>query len=1030
MRRSIHLVALTGLIATTFLPIARTHEHPPGARAAGGQGDPVDSEEDPWPGIIANSSLTGPERTMIGHLRPWLDPDDYRALDPDRRKQLLRYARNRLLGAQPLARCWAPDTPQHILFAFHSVDEAAIAQNRRRKANQFFNRWDRTADDGPGQAVQGRPITLSWSIVPDGTPIASNPAIGDSDDPSSLRARLNEIYGGNNGPPAQQPWFPVIRNLFEAIGAQTGITYRYEPNDDGRPLDALHRGQRGIRGDLRLGGHFIDGTGDTLAYNYFPDHGDMVIDTSDSWFEDLSNNSQRLVNTFTHEHGHGLGLEHVCPIDNTKLLEPFINTGFRGMQFDEIYTLQRWYGDPFEQHGNARDNDTIQRAYELDVAAGSPFSFHWLSIDDNTDIDYFALGIPAGAQLTARIIPSSAVYLEGEEGARGCSTGATFDSSRRHDLSLKLVDPRGQALATSESAPAGEPEELSNITVPGGGAHFLKVTGDDSDAAQLYRLEVEIHPPSTMIEPGKIFLVNESHAPANGRIEPDETIELSIELTNSGSIPGANVNATLSAPGDQGSITGFQMDRNYGVLSQDAVVRRNFTLALHGECGDVFSLQLEVEADDGFARIIPIQLELGEVTTLLGENFERSGKPSLPPGWTSTATRSGTGWRRSEEQSLSGDYSAFAGTLPALGTSTLTSPPVTMGSRGGLLRFRHFLDTEASLFNPDVGFDGGVLEVSRDAGPWEDIQEAGGRFTQGGYNRILSESYQNPLPNRRAWSGSLGWIPTAVRLPPGFARNDLRFRWILGHDTSEAEEGWHIDEISVSSATCADTRPIVRMEVLQAEASELLPLNVARLSFSTPLPRGVDLPLPLLSSGSATPGVDTQPFENVVLPAGHTNFELPIRALPDGLAEGPEILVLSLDPQFVAPAGVDSARITISDTPYGNWAHARLGPDPGSEPGNDFDLDGWSNFEEFAWQSDPASPQSHPTPLIRREGNFLRVDFPHNLLPPFTAVRVETSTDLRTWTIQEAERLPNGFRLPADGTQGYLRLRYDIALPP
>ena len=183
----------------------------------------------------------------------------------------------------------------------------------------------------------------------------------------------------------------------------------------------LHRGQRGIRGDLRLGGHFIDGTRDTLAYNYFPDHGDMVIDTSDSWFEDLSNNSQRLVNTFTHEHGHGLGLEHVCPIDNTKLLEPFINTGFRGMQFDEIYTLQRWYGDPFEQHGNARDNDTIQRAYELDVAAGSPFSFHWLSIDDNTDIDYFALSIPAGAQLTARIIPSSAVYLEGEEGARGCS---------------------------------------------------------------------------------------------------------------------------------------------------------------------------------------------------------------------------------------------------------------------------------------------------------------------------------------------------------------------------------------------------------------------------------------------------------------------------------------------------------------------------------------------------------------------------------------------------------------------------------
>ena len=1030
MRRFIRLVVVTGLIASSCLPIARPHERAPGSQPTPGRGSPADPPNGRWDAIISNPSLTKSERTMIRRLSSWLDPDTYRTLDPARRKQLLGYANNKFFGAHPVDRCWAPDTLPSILSAFRAVEEAAIAHKSTRKANQFFDRWSRTADDGPGQAVQGRPISLSWSIVPDGTPIAGNPAIGDSDDPSSLRARLAEIYGGDDGPAAQQPWFPLFRELFEAISAQTGISYRYEPNDDGRPLDALHRGQRGVRGDLRIGGHLIDGNGNTLAYNYFPDHGDMIIDTGDNWFEDLSRNSQRLVNTLTHEHGHGLGLEHVCPVDNTKLLEPLINTGFRGMQFDEIYTLQRWYGDSFEQHGKARDNDSISNAYELAVPVGSPFSFQWLSIDDNTDIDYFALSIPAGAQLSARITPSNAVYPEGGEGDQGCTTGTTFDSSSRHNLSLQLVDPRGQVLISADSAPSGEPEEFAGITVPGGGMRFLKVAGDNSNTAQLYRLEVEISTPSARIEPHRLLITNESHAPANNRIEPGETIELSIELTNSGDLPAENVEATLSAPDNPESITGFHPRQGYGRISQGEVVARNFTLALHGECGDILSLQLAVQADDGLSLLIPLELDLGDITPLLDERFEDPGEASLPPDWSSTSSHSGSGWTRSDAELLAGNHSAFAETPPMLGTSSLISPPVNFGSRGGILRFRHHLDTEASLSNPTVGFDGGVLEVSRDGGPWNDIEVAGGVFVEGAYNRTLSEAYQNPLPGRRAWSGSLGWITTVIRFPSGFSTTDLRFRWTLGHDTSEAEEGWHIDNITVSSVSCAATKPIVRMDVLHAEASEFLPLGVARINFSTPLPTGANLPLPLISAGSATPGEDTPSFDNAVIPVGLSSFEMALRPLQDNQAEGTEILELSLDPQFVVPQGISPARITILDTPYGDWAHAHLGPGPASAPSSDFDFDGWSNFEEYAWQRDPSSPQSHPAPVVRRVDNFLHIDFPHQTLPPFLSVRVETSTDLKTWTSQRTEILPDGFRLPLDGPRGFLRLRYEEIFPP
>ncbi len=68
--------------------------------------------------------------------------------------------------------------------------------------------------------------------------------------------------------------------------------------------------------------------------------------------------------------------------------------------------------------------------------------------------------------------------------------------------------------------------------------------------------------------------------------------------------------------------------------------------------------------------------------------------------------------------------------------------------------------------------------------------------------------------------------------------------------------------------------------------------------------------------------------------------------------------------------------------------------------------------------------------MVRRVDNFLHIDFPHQTLPPFLSVRVETSTDLKTWTSQRTETLPDGFRLPLDGPRGYLRLRYEEISPP
>ena len=122
-------------------------------------------------------------------------------------------------------------------------------------------------------------------------------------EPRNLRAWLAGLYGGSaTGSPTNQPCVPIFQAVFDEYAAQTGVRYIYEDNDDGVRLNDFLNGQGvlGVRGDIRISGHALDGNSGVLAYNYFPDSGDMVIDTSDSFFNITSNDSLRLFNVLVH----------------------------------------------------------------------------------------------------------------------------------------------------------------------------------------------------------------------------------------------------------------------------------------------------------------------------------------------------------------------------------------------------------------------------------------------------------------------------------------------------------------------------------------------------------------------------------------------------------------------------------------------------------------------------------------------------------------------------------------------------------
>lgn len=386
---------------------------------------------------------------------------------------------------------------KHINFSLFTTLCAAVTifSPNAAIAFQLGSRWSSTATDGSG-LVQGDPTTITWSIVGDGTNIAdfaNEPAA-----PSNLISFLDGIYGGAGTQIIQnKPWFNVISASFNRWSELTGITYQYEANDDNTSLGSTP-GLLGTRGDVRIGGHLIDGNYGILAYNFFPNVGEMVIDTADIFYNTTSNNSLGLRNTLTHELGHGIGLQHVESSDGNFLLEPFLNLGFDGPQFDDILGAQRLYGDALETKRGS--NETIADAHDLGsfnindsfaigtdavdlVVASTETDF--ISIDGLSDTDFLRFNVSSDAVLNLVLETLGVPYNQGPQDG----TQSLFNPSTQNNLGLELLASDGiTSLGLRNIGGLGVAETLSNISLSSGD-YFIRVFGNQ-DAAQFYSLNL------------------------------------------------------------------------------------------------------------------------------------------------------------------------------------------------------------------------------------------------------------------------------------------------------------------------------------------------------------------------------------------------------------------------------------------------------------------------------------------------------------------------------------------------------------
>ena len=130
---------------------------------------------------------------------------------------------------------------------------------------------------------------------------------------------------------------------------------------------------------------------------------------------------------------------------------------------------------------------------------------------------------------------------------------------------------------------------------------------------------------------------------------------------------------------------------------------------------------------------------------------------------------------------------------------------VTINSASAVMSFKNNFNTE---FSDGTYWDGYVLEVSSpniSGGDFLDITDShvGGSFVSGGYTGEISGLANNPLAGRMAWSAnSGGYIDTVINMGPNLAGQNVILRFRMGTDEATAAPGVHVDNISITNASC------------------------------------------------------------------------------------------------------------------------------------------------------------------------------------------------------------------------------------
>lgn len=264
---------------------------------------------------------------------------------------------------------------------------------------------------------------------------------------------------------------------------------------------------------------------------------------------------------------------------------------------------------------------------------------------------------------------------------------------------------------------------------------------------------------------------------------------------------------------------------------------------------NAFSVQIPSNAQIGGTVIITYMLGAENGNTLEGSfviyvGLQNYTYESDMSGWTTYAPNTNfvNQWHRenARNHTSNGSWSmkfGGQGTSDYSGSAygALESPEITLGLNAQLI-FYHWMDAETHS-NPLYAWDGGMVEISVDNGPWTQITPVGG------YPYRTYSNPASPFPaNTNVYSGTFDWTQAVFDLSN--YSGTAKFRFLFGSDGYVSGEGWYVDDLHVEGDYSDDGEMVsqtVRFDLHEAYPNPFNPSTTLSFDLPTAAPVRLDI---------------------------------------------------------------------------------------------------------------------------------------------------------------------------------------------
>ncbi len=279
---------------------------------------------------------------------------------------------------------------------------------------------------------------------------------------------------------------------------------------------------------------------------------------------------------------------------------------------------------------------------------------------------------------------------------------------------------------------------------------------------------------------GEIRIEEDRSCDRDGFIDAGERGRIVVPVMNGGPVEMLNTIVSISSPTSGVSIK--RMSDRISRVAPFGTREAEFEIELDREFTGIGQLELNVTVSSAEACEDSVEQPVFALVNVDEQvRSSRTDTVETPTtAWMPTGANASEIWSRVEVGPF--NHAWFGVDFGAVSDTALESPMLQVGTTAPfVIAFDHRFGFEDNG-GVEPFFDGGVIEISRNGGPWVDITA----FAEPGYGGTLFDGSGNPLAGRRAFvsrnAAFPNFEPLTLNLGMAFAGQAVRIRFRIATD--------------------------------------------------------------------------------------------------------------------------------------------------------------------------------------------------------------------------------------------------------